>query len=207
MKKLIAFGVDKNKIIHIPYFVHYDKYTPNYSNFNYLLYFGRLERHKGIKALISAMKRVNSLKLYIVGEGSYRNELEKYMEIDNVKNVLLVGYKKGKELNEFIKNSLFTIVPSEWYENCPLAVLESFALGKPVIGADIGGIPDLVDNEYTGMLFERGNVEDLAEKISYLLNNKNLVAEMGRNASKKIEAKYNKNEHYMRLMEAYNKVI
>ena len=207
MKKLIDFGVDKNKIIHIPYFVHYDKYTPNYSNFNYLLYFGRLERHKGIKALISAMKRVNSLKLYIVGEGSYRNELEKYMEIDNVKNVLLVGYKKGKELNEFIKNSLFTIVPSEWYENCPLAVLESFALGKPVIGADIGGIPDLVDNEYTGMLFERGNVEDLAEKIGYLLNNKNLVAEMGRNARKKIEAKYNKNEHYMRLIEAYNKVI
>ena len=207
MKKMIEFGVDKNKIVHIPYFVHYNRYSPNCSNSNYILYFGRLERHKGIKTLITAMKHVNSLKLYIVGEGSYRNELEKYIEIDNIRNVLLVGYKTGRELNEFIKNSLFTIVPSEWYENCPLAVLESFALGKPVIGADIGGIPELVYSGSTGMLFESGNVEDLAEKINYLLSNKNLVVEMGINARKKIEEKYNKNEHYMALMEAYSKVI
>jgi len=207
MKKMIEFGVDRNQIIHIPYFVHYNKYIPNYSNSNYILYFGRLERHKGIKTLIAAMKHVNSLKLYIVGEGSYRNELEKYIEIDNIKNVRLVGYKKGKELNEFIKNSCFTIVPSEWYENYPLVVLESFALGKPVIGSNIGGIPELVYSKSTGMLFESGNVEDLAEKINYLLNNKNLVVEMGKNARKRIEEKYTKNEHYMRLMEVYSKVI
>ena len=207
MKKMIEFGVDKSKIVHIPYFVHYNKYIPNYSNSNYILYFGRLESHKGIKTLIAAMKHVNSLKLYIVGEGSYRNELEKYIEIDNIKNVLLVGYKKGKELNEFIKNSLFTIVPSEWYEPFGLVVLESYASGKPVVASRIGGLAELIENNVDGLLFEPGNVEDLSNKINYLLENRNMVVRMGINARKKVEEKYNENIHYMRLMEAYSKVI
>jgi len=207
MKKMIEFGIDRNKIIYIPNFVHCDRYIPNHRNSDFILYFGRLERHKGIKTLIAAMKYVKSSKLYITGEGFYRNELENYVQKNNIKNVTFSGYIPEKELTKLIKYSLFTIVPSEWYENCPMTILESFALAKPVIGADIGGIPDLVVNGFTGMLFESGNIEDLAEKINYLLNNKNLITELGRNAREKIEEKYNENEHYNMLMEAYNKVI
>ena len=206
-KKMIEFGIDGNKIIHIPNFVNSNEYAPNYSNSNYILYFGRLEKHKGIETLIAAMKHVNTSKLYIVGGGLYRNRLERYSKKNNVRNVVFLNFVMRKKLLEIIKYSLFTILPSEWYENCPMAVLESFALGKPVIGANIGGIPELIETGHTGVLFNSGNVDDLSDKINYLLNNKNLVVKMGRNARKRVEEKYNESFHYERLMEAYKKVI
>jgi glycosyltransferase involved in cell wall biosynthesis len=207
MKKMIEFGIDRNKVIHIPNFVDSNKYVPSYTNSNYILYFGRLERHKGIQTLIAAMKNVKASRLYIAGEGTLRNELEKYAKRNNIRNVTILGFITRKKLIELIRHSLLTVLPSEWYENCPMSILESFALGKPVIGANIGGIPDLVDNGYTGLLFEAGNVDDLTERINYLLDNKNLVAEMGRNARKRVEEKYDEKIHYERLMEAYNKVL
>lgn len=207
MKKMIEFGIDRDKVIHIPNFVFSNKYTPNFNNSNYILYFGRLEKHKGVQTLIAAMKHAKTLKLYVVGEGTFRNELEKYVKKNNIRNVMILGFIARKKLIELIRDSLLTVLPSEWYENCPMAVLESFALGKPVIGTRIGGIPDLVDNGSTGLLFEAGNVDDLAEKIQYLLDNKKLIVEMGRNARKMIEEKYNENIHYNRLMEAYKKVL
>ncbi|MFQ6126910.1 MAG: glycosyltransferase family 4 protein, partial [Candidatus Heimdallarchaeota archaeon] len=206
-EKIIEFGIDKNKVICIPNFVNCGDYTPNYSNSNYILYFGRLEKHKGIKTLILAMKHVKNSMLYLIGSGNYRNEMEEYVRKNNIGNVAFSGFLERKQLIRLIKHSLFTILPSEWYENCPIAILESFALGKPVIGANIGGIPELVEDGSTGMLFDSGNVDDLAEKINYLLNNKGLAVEMGKNARKKVEGEYNKDIHYKRLMEAYKKVL
>ena len=88
-----------------------------------------------------------------------------------------------------------------------MTILESFASGKPVIGAKIGGIQELIDDEHTGMLFNSGKVDDLTEKINYLLDKKGLVTEMGRNARKEVEERYNENIHYELLMEAYKKVL
>lgn len=207
MKKMIEFGVEKNKIIHIPNFIDCDKYIPNYSNSDYILYFGRVEKNKGVKTLIAAMKYVKSSELYIVGEGTYRNVLERYVEKNNIKNIFFLGYKTGEELEEVIQNCIFTIVPSEWYEPFGLVVLESHASGKPVVASRIGGLAKLIDNNVDGLLFEPGNVDDLAEKINYLLNNKNLVTEMGRNGRKKIEKKYDRDTHFNILMKAYSRVI
>jgi len=206
-EKMIEFGIDKNKVTYIPNFVHYDYYTPNYSNSNYILYFGRLERHKGIKTLVMAMKHVKNSMLYLIGSGNYRNDLVEYVKKNNIKNVVFFGFLGRKQLIRLVKYSLFTILPSEWYENCPMTILESFALGKPVIGSNIGGIPELVENESTGILFESGNVDDLAEKINYLLDNKNLAVKMGKNARKKVEEEYNEEVHYKRLTEAYKDVL
>lgn len=206
-EKMIEFGVDKNKIICIPNFVNCKNYSPNYFNSNYILYFGRLEKHKGVKTLIKAMKDVKDFKLYLIGSGNYRIELDKIVKKDNVRNVEFFGFVKREQLVKLIKNSLFTVLPSEWYENCPMTILESFALGKPVIGANIGGIPELVNHGSTGLLFETGNVKDLAEKISYLLENRNLVVEMGKNARKKVERNYNEEIHYRKLINAYEYII
>lgn len=207
MEKMVEFGTDRDKIIHIPNFVKPNEYTPNYNNSDYILYFGRIESHKGVKTLIEAMKHVKTLKLYIAGEGSYRPFLEKYAKKNNIRNVAFLGFITRKDLIELIRSSLFTVLPSEWYEPFGMTILESFALGKPVIGADIGGIPEIIDNGYTGLLFKSGNVDDLAEKINCLLDNKNQVTEMGRNARKEVEETYNENIHYEMLMEAYKKVL
>ncbi|MFC2161880.1 glycosyltransferase, partial [Acidobacteriota bacterium] len=100
-------------------------------------------------------------------------------------------------------NSKFIVIPSECYENNPRSVIEAFALGKPAIGARIGGIPELVRNHETGLTFESGNVEDLREKISDLLNNPDKIVDMGKNARAFVERELNAEKHYQRLMEIY----
>jgi glycosyltransferase involved in cell wall biosynthesis len=205
--KMVEFGIDSNKIVYIPNFIDCRDYMPTYNSSNYILYFGRIENHKGVKTLVHAMEKAKTLKLYIVGEGGYLGKLKAYVAEKKLKNVEFFPHKPRNELNNIIKWSLFTVIPSEWYENCPMAVLESFAFGKPVIGANIGGIPDLVDDRVNGLLFKAGDRTDLAEKINYLSSNRHLISEMGRNARKKIEVKYDENSHCQKLIQAYGKII
>lgn len=207
MKKVVEFGISPENIVWIPHFIRSVQYIPNYNASDYILYFGRLEKHKGIKTLIDAMKNINYLRLYVVGKGTFQVEIEKYAKKNDVKNVTFLGYKPENELIDLVRKSLFTVVPSEWYEPFGFTVLESFALGKPVVGANIGGIPELVESKHTGMLFRSGDADDLAEKISYLSNKKDLVVEMGRNARKKVEEEYNEDLHYQKLIEAYKTAL
>ncbi len=207
MKKVVEFGIDKEKIVYIPHFVRCDQYAPSYTNSNYILYFGRLEKHKGVQTLIKASENIGDLRLVIVGEGTFRTELESYTKMNKRRNVSFLGYISDNELIKLIRNCMFTVVPSEWYEPFGFTILESFALGKPVLGANIGAIPDLVKNGYTGTLFRGGDVGDLAQKIDYLLDNKKLLAEMGRNARKAVEKEFNADLHYERLMEVYKRVL
>jgi len=86
-------------------------------------------------------------------------------DIPNIKDV---GFQTGEDLVRLIAEAKFSVCPSEWYENCPLSVMESQKYGTPVIGARIGGIPELVINGDNGLLFESGNADDLAEKIQKL---------------------------------------
>jgi len=98
---------------------------------------------------------------------------------------------------------MFVVVPSIWYENCSLSILESFALGKSVIASKIGGIPELIKHSETGLLFEHGNAKDLANKIECLLNRPDKIIKMGQNALKIIREKFNADEHYKKLIKIY----
>ena len=102
---------------------------------------------------------------------------------------------------------MFAILPSEWYENNPMSVLEAFALGKPVIGSRIGGIPELVKDNKTGLTFEPGNAEDLYSKMEYLINNKDKMVEMGRNARRYVEEEFNPEKYYQALIKVYQSAI
>jgi len=207
MKKVIEFGIDKEKVVWIPHFVRCDQYTPSYTSSNHILYFGRLEKHKGVKTLIKASENIGNVRVLIVGEGTSRTELESYTKMNRIKNVSFLGFKSESELINLIRNCMFTVVPSEWYEPFGFTILESFALGKPVLGANMGAIPELVKNGYTGTLFRGGDFEDLAQKIEWLLDNKSLLTEMGRNARKAVEEEYNADLHYKRLMEVYERAL
>ena len=207
MKKVIEFGVKKEKIVHLPNFLKPNDYKPNYCNSHFFLFFGRIERHKGVKTLIDSMKQIKNLKLIITGEGSDHNFLKEYVYKNKIKNVKFLGFITRKKLIELIKLSLFTVIPSEWYEPFGMTILESFALGKPVIGAKIGGIQEIIENQKTGMLFESGNVDDLADKINFLSSNRQFVIEMGKNAREIVEKKYNENIHYENLMKTYHRLV
>lgn len=206
-RKMIEFGMAGRKIVHIPNFIQASRYQPSYRYGGYFLYVGRLIEIKGLFTLLKAMKRIRGSKLYIVGEGELRPQLERYAIRAGMENIRFLGYRSGEELNSLIRNSMFTVLPSEWYENFPMAIMESLALGKPVIGARIGGIPELIEEGVDGLLFQPGEVEDLTVKINRLLEKKHLLAEMGKAGRDKIERKYGAEEHYRHMMELYSRVL
>ncbi len=172
---------------------------------NYAVYIGRLSKEKGLFTLVKAFKKINEVNLKILGEGAYRERLDNYITEEKIANVSLFGYIKGAEKDKILKRAMFLVLPSEWYENMPYAILESFACGVPVIASSIGGLRELVTDGYNGLLFEPGNAEDLAQKIGRLAGNKELLLEMRENARKTAEEKYSEKIGYKNLMAVYRR--
>lgn len=137
---------------------------------DYVLYFGRFSWEKGVSTLCEVCKSLPHIQFVFAGAGPLEEEITK---IPNIKNV---GFVKGEELLRLVGEALFTVCPSEWYENCPFSVMESELYGTPVLGARIGGIPELVDEGKTGELFESGNKQQLKEKISDLYKDREKLA-------------------------------
>lgn len=131
----------------------------------YMLYFGRIEALKGLPTLIDAAKNTG-LRLRIAGKGNWQEEMQR--QINDCENIDYVGFHSGDALNRLIAGSRAVVVPSEWYENCPMSVLEAKALARPVIGADIGGIPELVRDGIDGFLFRPGDVGSLIRAFDRL---------------------------------------
>ena len=209
-KKCIEFGMPAFRVIHVPNFIYVDDYIPNYNFKNYLIYFGRLSHEKGILTMIKAFELLNSkgVELLIVGDGPLREQLEAEAKVRGLGNIKFLGYLANDRLLSVLAKAMASILPSEWYENGPMSVMESFAMGKPVIGARIGGITEMIENGINGYLFEPGNPEDLAQKINLLLSKtKKDVVDMGMLARKNAEEKYNAESHYHKLMRLYDKVL
>ncbi len=131
---------------------------------DYVLYFGRFSREKGIDTLINVCKELTDIQFIFAGTGPLEEKLA------NVSNITNVGFKKGKELEKLIREAKLSIYPSEWYENCPFSVMESQMFGTAVLGANIGGIPELINVGKTGELFESGNKNELKNKIQSMFN-------------------------------------
>jgi glycosyltransferase involved in cell wall biosynthesis len=127
---------------------------------DYVLYFGRFSEEKGIKTLINVCRSLPEIQFIFAGTGPLTNEIN---GIANIKNV---GFQKGMALEKLIRDARFSIYPSEWYENCPFSVMESQMYGTPVLGADIGGIPELIEVDKTGELFKSGDAVSLKNKIN-----------------------------------------
>ena len=132
----------------------------------YYLFFGRLSYEKGIKTLLEAFKDTPQCKLKVVGTGPKETELKAFADKNKMLNVEFLGYKQGKELADLVSNAYFVIVPSEWYENNPMSIIESYSVGTPVMGSRIGGIPEIVIDGKTGYQFESGNSNDLIKNIT-----------------------------------------
>lgn len=180
--------------------------VPKKKKQKYFLFFGRLSYEKGIKTLISAFAQLPECLLKIAGTGPLETELKDYVKTSNIKNVEFLGYKSGKELTDLVENAYFIIVPSEWYENNPMTIIEGYASGVPVIGAKIGGIPEIVVEEKTGYLF---NPKDKEGLINTIKKANTLTEEeydkLQHNALDFAKHNFNKDNYYPRLMDFYKK--
>ena len=175
---------------------------------NYIVYFGGLKQWKGIRTLLSAMSKIKlPIKLKIVGNGEMKSFIEQYISRLNNKNVELHDFMTGQMLNDVISNSLFVIVPSECYENCPYSIMEAMSLGKPIIASNIGGIPELVNEGKAGLLFNPFDSDDLYRKIVWLIKNPEKIIEFSKNSRIFAQNEFNSAYYYNKLINVYEKVL
>jgi glycosyltransferase involved in cell wall biosynthesis len=209
--KMIEYGIEPSKVYNIPSFLTTTNYKEHYGNAGYILYVGMILKYKGVGHLIRAFEKIEGkgISLKIAGSSSdgEKERLEKYVLKRNVKSIQFLGQRTGEELADLYQQAMFVVCPSTWYENMPNVIIESMAYGKPVLGSNIGSIPELIEDSVDGMLFKPGDSDDLAEKIKYLLNNQAKICEMGKRAREKAEQKYNQEIHYQKLMGIFERVL
>lgn len=161
---------------------------------DYYCFVGRLSHEKGVKTLIEAANQL-PYKLKVIGGGPLEAELKGIAK----KNVEFMGYKQWDEIKLLIGKARFTVIPSEWYENNPLSVIEAQCLGTPVLGARIGGIPELVEEGKTGMTFESRNESDLKGKIENMF-----VSHFDHHSiAMSSQSKYDAEEYYENIIKIY----
>ncbi len=213
LKKFVQFGFKKSRLVVtnscydidiIDNFISKNQADTIITNKEkYVLYIGRLESIKGIHTLIEAVKETE-IKLKIVGSGSDGAELKKMSA--GYTNIEFLGFKNKQDVFALTMGALYVICPSVCYENLPFSVIESFLFSKPVIGAEIGGIPELVVDGKTGLLFEAGNAAHLSEKMNYLWNNENITTNFGMAARQHAYNMVNFTTHWNKLQEVLLKL-
>jgi len=205
--KFVNFGYDikKTHIIENPY--DCSDIQPKFEDDNYILYFGRISKEKGILTLLKAMKTIPNVKLKVVGNGPELEFYQNFIIENSIGNVSFIGPKWNKELEPIIKDCEFVIIPSEWYEPSPYVALQSFSYGKPVVAANKGGLNDLIIDNVNGLLFKAGDTVDLSEKIMNLLNDKSLISKMGHQARIILENKYSPDRYYRDTISVFTNLI
>ncbi|SMG44032.1 glycosyltransferase family 4 protein [Paraburkholderia susongensis] len=199
--KMQANGIDANRITVVPNFVHLERFTPSTETGRYMVYFGRIERSKGIATLIEAFQQLPDIPLVVIGEGSYLPEAKTLAA--NSHNIRFTGFKSGSELYSLVGGGAAAILPAEAYENCPISILESFSYARPVIGSNIGGIPELIEHGEDGYVFEPRDVTSLRHYVRKLWEQRERN-DLGRAARRKVEQSFSADVHYRRIREVYD---
>jgi len=202
IEKLVEWGMPRALFQHVPNFVDLDRYTPAYTPGSYFVFFGRIAREKGVATLIKAAAQAGC-DLQIIGTGPQLAEMQELAGRLKA-NVSFRGHLSGDALHDAIRNARAAVLPSEWYENAPMSVLEAYALGKPAIGARIGGIPELIQEGVTGFTFPSGDHRKLAEVLTGMVERPVFEIEaMGRAGRQWVEAHASAPVYRQRMLDAY----
>ncbi|MHB8904889.1 MAG: glycosyltransferase family 4 protein [Melioribacteraceae bacterium] len=204
---LIKYYSKKDSLINVIYNAVEEELNlhPDQKNYEkYILGFGRLDYEKGfdilIQTLIYLKDKITLPKLILIGEGSEENRLRQLAEQNNIKVEFL---KSDSTPWETIKNSLFVVVPSR-EESLGLVILEAGLMGKAVIASNVGGIPEIIDDDKSGLLFENGNYFQLAELLNKLIINKTLAEQFGLDLKQKIGRQFSYNQMIEDYISVFN---
>ena len=204
--KVVEGGLPAEKVVLKPNFVFPDPGIRTDGG-DYALFVGRFSPEKGIFTLLRSWKRLDSIPLKLVGEGSLRQEIESIVLGERLESVEILGQRSHDDVLNFMKRSRFLVFPSEWYEALPMVIVEAFACGLPVIASRHGAMGEIIKHGRTGLHFETGNAEDLAANVEWAWSHPKQMAEMGRNARREYEDKYTAEKNYKLLMEIYQLAI
>ncbi len=198
LQKFEQYGWPSEQLAYVPNYVRVNEFTPRFEPGDYFVYIGRLSYEKGVATLFDAAAAAG-VRLVVVGDGPLRESLSQKAATTNAQ-IEFAGFQSGDKLLDLIRNSRAMVLPSEWYENAPISLLEAYACGKPVIGANIGGIPECIATDETGWLFESGSVAGLSEVLNHVqvLPDAAVLA-AGKAARARVEGRHTP-DHYLNSM-------
>lgn len=208
---LVKDGIPEDRVVGIHNFIKIEDYNIKTEDDGYALYLGRLSKEKGIIKLIEAISiavEINDkIKLYIAGAGPEEEKIKEIIKDKKLENnVTMLGFLNQKEVKDYIRKASFLIIPSIWYENCPYSVLETQAIGKPIIGSNLGGIPELVKDNENGIIYQYDDVNELAYKIEELFKDKKLREKYSKNAKEYANKEYSKEAYYEKIISVYKEI-
>lgn len=209
IEKLKAHGFPPQSLVHIPSFFNFQiiskevqiTYDP------FALYIGRIEPEKGLLTLVKSFENTEfNLKIIGFSISGFDEELKNYLK-DKNHHIEFLGRKAFDEIQIYLSNCSFTVVPSEWYDNFPNTILESFAFKKCAVATNTGSLKELVIDNETGLLFGIKDIQDLKRKIAYLFGNETICQNLGKNAFNMLNKEYSAQEHYRKLNNLFKTVI
>jgi glycosyltransferase involved in cell wall biosynthesis len=200
--RLSMAGFDPERIVVIPNMVDIPELRADPSRGRYAIFSGRICVEKGVYSLVSAASLAPDVEVRVMGSGAILDDLMRHAS----PNVRFLGQLDQQRVQEELRGARFLVFPSIWFEGCPLAVLEAMAIGLPIIASRIGGIPELVEDGETGLLFEPGNVRELAQKMTELWNDPERCSRMGMEARRKAQRNHSETTYWESLRAAYSRV-
>jgi glycosyltransferase involved in cell wall biosynthesis len=203
LEKYVEWGWSRDKLVYIPNYIDTSILEPQFKPGTYFLYFGRLSTEKGIYTLVRAACEAG-VQLKIAGIGPQEKEL-KALATQLEGDIEFLGFRSGENLHDLIRNARAVVLPSEWYENAPISLLESCALGKVIVGARIGGIPEMIEEGLNGVCFESGNVDELVEILRQLQSSSDFqIEKMGRASRELVEMRFNRKQYVEAIVSLYS---
>jgi glycosyltransferase involved in cell wall biosynthesis len=203
-RKFAEAGWPESKLVHLPYFIKPsdgEAGAAGAGDSRYILYFGRLSEEKGVEVLLEALRDLPEVRLKIAGTGPEEATLRARISHDRLAGIELVGYRKGRELSGLISQAEFIVVPSVWYENYPLSILEAYDLGVPALLSNIGGLPEMAAGD--DFLFKPGDAKDLANRIRFLWKNPDVLKGAKEGVRSYIKTHNDPEAYYRALMQLH----
>jgi glycosyltransferase involved in cell wall biosynthesis len=201
--RMAAAGVFPERLRWIPHFVSPVTERPAEDG-NAVVFAGRLSAEKGVDTLIEAVGRVAApIRLDVAGDGPDRSRLEEVAGRLGGGRVRFLGRLDGKAMDALIGEAVAVVLPSRWYENQPMIVLEAFARGVPVVVSNLGGTPELVRHGTDGFLVPPDDPATLASALQDLLEDPARARAMGKAARERALADFSPDAHLARLEGAY----
>jgi glycosyltransferase involved in cell wall biosynthesis len=205
-RKFAEWGYDPAKIVYVPNYASAIGLSPATQAGEGVAYFGRLSEEKGIATLIRAAA-LSGVPTTVIGTGPQEATL-KALAAELGAPVTFTGRLDGEALWSAVKSVRATVLPSEWYENGPMSVFESYGNARMVIGADIAGIPELIEEGVSGWTFPSGDVGALAERLAAVAGlPETRVMEMGREGLRIVGTVFTRARYLDEITTAYNRAM
>ncbi len=202
LEKFVEWGWPRERFTYIPNFVDVTQLQPSGLPGEAFVFIGRLGPEKGLRTFVRAIAQAK-VKGWIVGAGPEEEKL-RALATETGADIEFLGYRTGEALFSVLRAARALVLPSEWYENAPMSIMEAYALERPVIGADIGGIPELVRTGETGALFASGDHHALAEQLRrFAAMSSAEVLRMGKSGRDWMQQEFTAAHYRQRLLDLY----